>query len=281
MTDRQEASHQPKVVELRPEPSGLIAWLRELWSFRQVIWILTRKDFQVRYKRAAFGVLWAVALPLVQASIFVVVFSRVGHFNHTPFSYAGFVLAGVLTWSYFSSTIQASSTAIVDSSSLTDKVWFPRAVLVLVPAISNLFGLITSMVIVIIAIPVVHAHYTVRLLLLPVGMLLMVTFAVSLGLITSALHVYFRDVRFIIQASVLVWFYVTPIVYPATALHGLASWMAINPMTGIISLFQLAVAGPSDPLLIPLAVSIGVSVVFLMVGVEATRRYDRLFVDKL
>jgi lipopolysaccharide transport system permease protein len=281
MTDRDEAFHQPRVVELRPEPSRLVAWLRELWSFRQVIWVLTRKDFQVRYKRASFGVLWAVALPLVQASIFVVVFSRVGHFNHTPFSYSAFVLVGVLSWSYFNQTIQASSTAIVDSSSLTDKVWFPRAVLVLVPAISNLFGLVTSMVIVVAAIPIVHAHYTVRLLLLPVAMLLMVTFSVSLGLIASALHVYFRDVRFIIQASVLVWFYVTPIVYPATALKGLAPWMALNPMTGVISVFQFAVAGPSDPLRVAVSVSVGVSIVLLVIGVEITRRFDRLFVDKL
>jgi lipopolysaccharide transport system permease protein len=269
------------VVELRPEPTSLGRWLKEVWAFRQVTGILARKDFQVRYKRASFGILWAVLLPLLQAVVFVVIFSRVGRFNHTPFNYSAFVLSGTLSWAYFSMTALSGATSIVDGAGMTDKVWFPRSVLVLVPVISNLFSLMTSMVLLLISMELVHAHYTWRLVMLVPAILLLVTFSVAFGLVASALYVYFRDVKFIVQAGLLVFFYLTPIVYPSTAVHSIGPWMALNPMTGIIGLFQFAAAGPFGPMLRALLVSLAATAVLLVVGIEANRRHDRLFVDQL
>jgi lipopolysaccharide transport system permease protein len=270
-----------RVLELDANPSQRGAWFREIWAFREVISILARKDFQVKYKRASFGIVWAVLLPLIQAVVFVVIFSRVGRFNHTPFNYSAYVLSGVLSWAYFSATAASASTAIVDGATLTDKVWFPRSVLVLVPPLSNLFSLCTSVILLLVAMPIVGAHYTWRLLLIPPAMLLLIAFSVGFGLVTSALYVYFRDVKFIVQAGLLVWFYVTPLVYPASSLHALGAYLVYNPMTGIIGLFQFAAAGPFGGMLHALIVSFCVTAVLLVVGLEANRRHDRLFVDKL
>jgi lipopolysaccharide transport system permease protein len=269
------------MFELHPRPTKLVPWLKEIWGFREVTGVLARKDFQVRYKRASFGILWAVLLPLLQAIVFVVIFSRVGQFHHTPFNYPAYVLSGVLSWAYFSTTTLSASTSIVDGATLTDKVWFPRSLLVLVPSISNLFSLLTSMVLLIIAMPIVHAHMTWRLLIIVPAILLLVALTVSLGLVTSALHVYFRDVKFIVQAAILVWFYVTPIVYPATALHRLGPWLDFNPMTGVIGLFQFAAAGSYGPMMRSILVSCAVTAVLFVVGLQANRRHDRLFVDRL
>jgi ABC-type polysaccharide/polyol phosphate export permease len=242
---------------------------------------LTRKDFQVRYKRASFGILWAVLLPLIQALVFVVIFTRIGRFNHTPFSYPAFVLAGTLSWSYFSLAVVSAATSIVDGASLTAEVWFPRSVLVAVPALSNLFGLATSMILLILVMPFVHAAITWHVILLVPAMLLLFTFTLGMGLVASALHVYFRDVKFIVQAGIVVFFYLTPIVYPASALHAIGPWLACNPMSGIVGLFQFAAAGQFGALLRPLIVSVTITVVLLVVGLEANRRHDRLFVDQL
>jgi len=276
-----QVNSQRNVLEVGPQPTRLLPWFREFWAYREVLGILARKDFQTKYKRASFGIVWAVLLPMIQAAVFVVIFSRVGQFNHLSFNYSAYVLAGVLSWSYFGTSGLAASTAIVDGSSLTDKVWFPRSLLALVPALSNLFGLATSMVLLIVALPIVGAHVTWRLVFLPVAIVLLLLFTAGFGLVTSALHVYFRDVKFIVQAALLVWFYVTPIVYPAHALHTIGPYLDFNPMTGIINLFQFAAAGPFGPLMRPILVSIGVTVVMLVIGIEVTRRHDRLFVDKL
>jgi lipopolysaccharide transport system permease protein len=269
------------VMELRPEPTKRYPWFKEIWSFRWVVMTLARKDFQVRYKRASFGVMWAVLIPLVQAVVFVVLFSRIGRFSDLTFNYSAYVLSGVLAWSYFSMCLQSGTTSIVDGASITDKVWFPRSVLVLVPTFSNLFALVTSMIILIIAMPIIGAPYTWRLLLLIPAIVMIITFTTALNLVTSALHVYFRDVKYIVTASLLVAFYLTPIIYPASKLHTIGPWLSYNPMTGIIGLFQLATAGPFGPMQRSLLVSVSCTVVLMLVGLEANRRRDRLFVDEL
>lgn len=269
------------VSELTALPAPWGAWVREIWDHREVIGVLTRKDFQVRYKRASFGVLWAVLLPVVQAVVYVVVFSRIGRFNHTSFSYSAYVLSGVLAWAYFATTAQFAVTSIVDAASITDKVWFPRSVAAIVPVLSNLFGLLTSMVLLIIVMPFIHAHITWRLFMLIPALLLLCLFVLGFGLVTSALHVYFRDVKFLVQAGVLVFFYLTPIIYPAAALHSIGPWLALNPMTGIVGLFQYAAAGHFGALGPSLIVSGAATVLLLVAGLAGQRRYDRLFVDQL
>jgi lipopolysaccharide transport system permease protein len=269
------------VLDLGPRPSKRLPWLKEIWAARGVIGILTRKDFQTRYKRASFGLLWAVLLPLIQAVVFVVIFSRIGRFTHTHFNYSAYVLAGTLSWAYFNSTCSSAVTSIVDGSGLTDKVWFPRSVLVIVPAISNLFGLATSMVLLIIAMPIVHAHVTWHLVLIVPAITLLCAFVMGFGLVASALHVYYRDVKFIVLAGLVVLFYLTPIVYPASALRSIGPWLDYNPLTGIIGLFQFASAGSYGPMLRALVVSVVGTVILLVAGLEANRHYDRLFVDKL
>jgi ABC-type polysaccharide/polyol phosphate export permease len=267
-------------IDNRPEPTRV--WLVGLWRYRSVLWALARKDFKVRYKRASLGVFWAVAMPLLQASVMAFIFSRVGQFGAGQnFSYAGFVLAGMVPWFYASSSVPAETSAIVDGSSLADKVWFPRAILVLVPATANLVTLGISTVILLVALPIVGEPYTVQLLLLVPAAALLVAFVASLGLVLSAAHAYFRDVKFMVAAGMLIWFYVTPVVYPPSALGSAARWLDFNPLTGIVGLFQRAAVDAPVPSGRSLAVSIGTTLVLMVAAVVIHRRHDRLFVDLL
>lgn len=268
------------VLELEPGSDSRRAWLTSLWAHRAVIWVLARKDFQTRYKRASLGVAWAVVLPLVQAAVMIFVFS---HFVHGTkgVPYAAFVLSGVLVWGYFSASLPFATTAIVDGTSLTDKIWFPRAVLPLVPCISNLVGLGITIVILLIGAPILGAHPGVHLLLLIPACLLLVAFTMALSLTLAALHVYFRDVKFIVVASLTVWLYATPIMYPKARVGSLGKWLDFNPMTGIMSLFHVSVLGQDGSWLRSLVVSLVATAVLLVAAMEVHRRHDRLFVDLL
>jgi lipopolysaccharide transport system permease protein len=267
------------VLELEPGATPRREWLTSMWEHRGVILVLARKDFQTRYKRASFGVLWAVLVPLLQASVLIFVFS---HFVHAKgISYAAFVLSGILSWSYFAMVLPAGTTAIVDGTTITEKLWFPRAILPLIPCISNLVGLGISMVILLIGAPLVGAHPDLHLLLLIPACLLLVVFVMSLTMALSALQVYFRDVRFIVYAALTVWLYATPIMYPKARVGSLAPWLDFNPMTGIISLFHVAVIGRDGSWIRALVVSLISTAVLLVVAMEAQRRHDRLFVDLL
>lgn len=242
--------------------------------------MLARADFHVRYKRAVFGVAWAVAVPVVQAGVLAIVFSRVIR-TPTPDAFAGYVLAGVLAWSYFSQSVNTATTSIIDGSGLTDKVWFPRALLAIVPCLANIPGLVVSLGVMLIVLPLLRDPLMPTLLLLVPAVALLVCFTVTLSLVLAALQVYFRDVKFLVQAGLLLLFYVTPIAYPKSLLGTIRVVAEINPLTGVVGLFQVAAVGSHPGWAGAAAVSAGAMALLLIVAIEVHRRHDRLFVDLL
>lgn len=272
--------HRDRVLELTPAPERRGAWLKELWSYREVLDMLARKDFQTRYKRASFGILWAVAVPMLQAAVMAVVFTLVVRLPGSR-HFAVYVMSGVVPFSYFSTVVLAGTTAIVDGSSLTDKVWFPRALLVLVPAISNLVGFAVTLIVLLAVMPIFGVPMGTQLLVFLPAVAILVAFTAALSTVLAALDVYFRDVKFLVTAALMVWIYVTPILYPQSLLRGLAPWLDANPLTGIVVLFHMATVGSQGPWVRPVVVSVVATVMLLVVGAEAQRRHDRLFVDLL
>lgn len=280
--DGNRAAPQP-VLDLGAEPASRRDWLSTLWGHRGVVWVLARKDFQVRFKRATLGVLWAVAVPLVQATVLIFVFSHIIHVG-SRVPYGAYVLSGILGWSYFTTNLPAAVTSIVDGNGITDKVWFPRAILPLVPCLSGLVGLGISMILLLIGAPLLGGHVGLNLLLLIPACALFVSLTIAIALVTSALQVYFRDVRWLVSAMLMVWLYATPIMYPQADVGRLGRWLDLNPMTGVITLFHLAVLGQTVSNASwhrPVAVSIVAALVLMLIGIEAHRRRDRAFVDLL
>jgi lipopolysaccharide transport system permease protein len=273
-------SSATQVLEIGAQPAGLRQWLRAMWGHREVLWMLARKDFQVRYKRASLGILWAVAVPLIQAAVLAIIFSKLVRVP-SKVPYAPFVFAGTVAWAYFSGATTTTVSSIVDGSGLTDKVWFPRALLPIVPCLATLVGFGVSAAALLVIAPLLGAPVTPWMLVLVPATLLMIAFTIALGLVLSALDVYFRDVKFLVTAALLVWIYVTPILYPQSVLKHLGPWLDFNPMTGIVDLFHLAVLGPVEPWHRAVIVSCVATVVLFVAGIEGHRRYDRLFVDLL
>jgi lipopolysaccharide transport system permease protein len=268
-------------IDLQGESTSPGRLARQLWEARELFLILSRKEFHVRYRRASFGILWALALPLLQAAVLALVFSKVAHIRAAP-HYAVFVLAGMAPWSYFSMTISAGSTAVVDSTDLSSKVYFPRAVLPLAQLAANLYGYLVTVAIVLLLCPLFHVGLgPAALLLLPASILLLALTA-GFCLTASALHVYFRDVRYIVSAALMVWFYVTPVVYPAGDASGkLRLLLELNPMTGILDLFRTATVGGVGPMAVPVLISLAWTLGLLTTATLLHCRYQRVFADLL
>ena len=271
---------QPALREIDDRPPTSRAWLASLFAHRSVLLVLAKADFHVRYKRAVFGVAWAVAVPLAQAFVLAVVFSRLVNITINQ-GFAAYILAGVLAWGYFAQTVNGASTSIVDGSGLTDKVWFPRALLPLVHCLANVVGLGVSLVALVVALPLIGSSIDVRVLWLVPASVLLLCFTASMALLLSALHVYFRDVKYLVQAGLLMWFYVTPIAYPRGLLRGLEQWADFNPATGVVTLFQMAAVGSQPHWGRAVTVSVVVTLLMAAAALEAHRRHDLLFVDLL
>ena len=241
--------------------------------------VLARKDFFVRYRRASFGVLWAVALPLLQAAVLATVLRRFVRFEVAG-NYVMFVLAGTTAWAFFANAVSVGSTAIVDGQGLTTKVYFPRLVLPLAAVLANVFGLVPAVAVLAVGAALDGSFGPELLLLLP-AIALVAVFTAACSAVLSALHVYFRDVRYAVQAALLVWLYVTPVIYPLTAVGGLRRWIELNPLTGIVELFRAATSTADAGWLSSLWSTMAWTLVLLIAALALHRRFDRLFVDLL
>lgn len=266
--------------DLRGETTPIAELVRQTWASRELIRTLARKEFLVRYRRASFGLAWAVALPLLQAVILSFVISRFASFS-TIDHYGVYVFGGTLTFSFFSTALASGATSIVDGSTMSTKIYFPRAVFPLVVVGSGIYGFVLSCVLLVVMALVVGVDPHPRLLLIVPAGLLAVGLTVAGSLVLSALHVYFRDIRYLVQAVLLPLFYLTPVFYPLSATGGAASWIKVNPVTGIVELVHAATVGAEPGWPSALFWSIGWLMALLAVGCVLHRRYDRVFGDLL
>ena len=271
--------------ELTGEPAPLRDMLEDVWRSRDLLRMLAKKDFVARYRRASLGMAWAVGLPLVQAVVLAVVLSHIVRFK-TGVNYATFVYTGTLAWSFFSGTITSTTTSIVDGQVLATKIYFPRAILPLTTVVASLFAFLPGLPLLIILAAAFGVHLGLHTFLLIPATLLMIALTTAISLVAAALHVYFRDMKYIVQAAVLPWFWASAVFYPlnSTILPAgpLRTLVELNPATGMILLFRAAVVPGADPgWAVTLWWPFVWTAVLLVVAAALYRRFDRVFVDLL
>ncbi len=264
------------------------ALLRDLWASRRLVGVLARKDFLVRYRRTRLGLIWAVAVPLVQAAVLAVVFSSVlpnvttsGGSGRLG-SYAVFVLSGMVPWAFVSGALPAASTSIADSANLAQRIYFPRLVLPLVAVLTACYPLLATLGVFLAVALVLGPGLQPELLWVLPGSVLVVLVVFSLSLFLSAAQVYLRDLRFVVSAGLTVLFYLTPVIYPLErapqAAHDL---IRVLPASGSVEIFHRAV-GAADPLMWRSVLASAVWIlVFGVAGLVLHSRRDRVLADLL
>lgn len=278
-TPQPPATASANAFDLRGEHGSMAEYLRDLRRSWPLLRVLARKEFLVRYRRASFGVVWALALPLLQAGVLALVLPRFVRFD-VEGSYVLFVLAGSTVWAFFAGSVGDGTASIVAAQDISTRVYFPRLVLPLVVVLSNLYALLPGVGVLAAATIAVHGP-TVRVGWLIPAVLLGTILVASLAAALSAMHVYFRDVRYLVQASLIPLFYLTPVIYPLDAIGRLRPWIEVNPVTGVVQLFRAGTVGVEGPWMTGVAWSVGWSVVVFVLALTVHRRRDRVFVDLL
>lgn len=267
--------------ELRGERSSFSTLVRDLWRSRELVIMLARKDFFVRYRRASLGIIWAIGLPLIQALVFAFVLSQFARFQ-TPIPFPVFVFSGVLPWSFFNNGVMMGTTSVVDGSALATKIYFPRAVLPLVTVFSGFYGLIIGVVVLIGMAGAFGAPLGLPLLLMVPAIALVILLSSGFALILGALQVYFRDIKHVVAAITLPWFWASGVFYPQSVLStGFRRLIAINPAVGMISLFRASIGTAPDGWETSLWFSLGWVVVLFALAAVLYQRWDRVCVDLL
>jgi lipopolysaccharide transport system permease protein len=269
--------------ELTGETSSLRQILRDIWTNRGLIRILSRKDFFVRYRRASFGVLWAVGLPLVQALVLAVIFTKIVKIPtvqyHIP--YPVYVFSGILPWTFFSGSVGTGVNTIVEGNSIATRIYFPRAILPLVNVTSGMYGYTPGLVILVVLAVGFGVPIGLQLLWIFPAAAVMFLLSAAFSLVLAGMQVYFRDMRHIIAAIMLPWFWVSAVFFPLERLGNLRRWVEINPATGMIQLYRAAFGAAAPHFETAVWWTLGWTVVLLVAAGLIHRRYDRVFVDLL
>ena len=256
--------------------------LRELWRYRDLLYFLVWRDVLVRYKQAVFGVAWAVLQPLLTMVVFTVIFNQIlGVKSSDPsLPYAVFSYSGLLPWQFFSGGLGRSGVSVVANSNLLTKVYFPRLAIPLAAVLAGLVDLGISFLVLIALMAGYGIVPTWQVVFLPLFVLLALAAAFAVGLWLSALIVLYRDVAYVIPFLVLLWMYVSPVIYPIDKIPAgpLRVVFALNPMTGVIGGFRWALLGQEFPGSY-LLTSTAIVVVLLVGGLFFFRRMERVFAD--
>jgi ABC-2 type transport system permease protein len=221
--------------------------LRELFAHREVLVNLTRKELKVKYKSSALGILWSMLNPLMYLVVFYVVF-RFFLPNDIPHFHV-YLLSGLLAWTLFSTALAGAAGSVVGNTSLVTKVAFPREILPLSAIGSSLVNFFFQFV-VLLAVLVAFAYPFTGpgVVLLPLGLAVLLIFSVAAGFATSAFNVRYRDTGHLVELALLAWFWLTPVIYPASHVlqHGQAAFRLyqLNPLVTITLAFQRALYGP-------------------------------------
>lgn len=256
-------------------PSG-----RELWEYRDLLYFLTKRELQIRYKQSFFGISWALLQPLVLAFIFALVF---GAFIHTPtdgLPTAVFMVAGIVPWLFFSQAVMLGANSLVLDADLISKVYFPRIAIPVAKGLSLIIDLVIAFAVVI-AVGLIYGEpISSNIWLVPafVALGLVTTFALSS--LAAAVNVKYRDVQLVMPMLVQVMFFITPVLYPASKIHGDWQYLyALNPMSSVLEGIRWAIFDTTAPGPTEVAISAGAALVLLLVSLSYFQRTEHYFAD--
>lgn len=267
------------LVIIEPKRDWAVFNLRELWNYRDLLYILVERDLKIRYKQTIIGAAWAVLQPLITMVIFAFFFGKISGVPSDGLPYPIFAYAGLLPWTFFSNAVTNSGNSLVMNSSLITKVYFPRMIVPIATVIASFLDFIIASVFLILMMIYYDIGISPNLLMLPVVISLIIVLAVGIGLWTAALNVKYRDVRFALPFVIQIGLFITPIIYPLSSVPDDWHWvMSLNPLTGFIEAFRDACFGhPFDWM--NLGISTAVTLIILFFTMRIFRKMERSFAD--
>lgn len=274
-------------VIIEPQRTWWKIDLRELWYYRDLMWLLVRRDLVAVYKQSILGPAWQVLQPLLTAVMFAVIFGIMARMSTPGIPPLLFYLAGVVPWTFFASVVSRTSSAFTTNAALMTKVFYPRLISPLATTLATAVNFLVQLAAFFLFAVVyrISGAYPwglgMEALMLPVLIMLLTLMGMGLGTIVAALTTKLRDLTFLVGFGVQLLMFMSPVIFPLAMVPPggrMYTVIKLNPMTPVIEGFRSALLGtPMDwsTLLYPL----GFSALVLVVGVLLFQRIERSFAD--
>lgn len=281
MTELQIAKRHP----LMRSGFGLLdLWmcLTEFWQRRSLLWHMTVRHLRGQYKQSVLGYAWAFVNPLSQMLILSFVFSVILRIPSQDVPYPLFLLVGLVPWIFFSGTVSSATDSVVGAASLVTKVYFPREVLPTAAMLTKLVDLGFG-ILILIGLMVYFGHppeWTA--VWLPVLFFIHILFMLGLAFPLAALNVYFHDVRFLVGVVLLMWFYMTPVIYPVELVPDRYRILFdLNPNSLFINAYRRVLLEGVDPGLDRVFLGTVIALLTFLIGYYLFKRMESGFADRI
>lgn len=259
----------------------MINKIGELYTYREMIFSMIRRDIRGKYKASVLGFLWTFLNPLLQLFIYTMVFSVILRAGIEDFYIYLFI--GLVPWNFFAASVSGGAFCVVGQENLIKKIYFPRLVLPISYVTSAFVNmLLTFIVIFVVLILSGRGFNIVALLFLPVIWLVEYLLALGMCMVTSALTVYFRDLEYLLNIVMMGWMYLTPIMYTTEMVpEELRYLFLLNPMTAIIEAYHEILYFKMIPQMETLTNAMIWGIGLLIIGSLIFEMMQRKFVEEL
>lgn len=258
----------------------------EVWRYRDLVFLLTKKTFTLQYKQTILGPLWSVIYPLCTSAIMTIVFGRIAKIDTAGVPHILFYLLTNALWGFFSACVNTNSRTFVDNAYLFGKVYFPRLTVPISNALYHLIGFCIQLAIVI---PLsvfffvrgrITPHYEwawlLPLILLQTGFL-----GIGTGILLSSATTKYRDLMILVTVGIQMWMYLSPVIYPVSQVANplLKTVLAVNPMTAPLECIRFIMTGKGQILPVSVVSAVLCSVFALFLGAWVFGRVEKTFMD--
>lgn len=259
--------------------------VREVLSYKDLLFMFVRRDFVAFYKQTILGPLWFFIQPILTTIIFTIIFGRVARISTDGLPDILFYLAGITAWNYFSACWNETTDIFRKNQEIFGKVYFPRVIMPLSVVITNLFRLgIQFLLFMLVYFWFLFSEAGLQpnlyLLLFPYLVLLMALLGLGLGMLISALTVKYRDLVFLMQFVIQLAMYATPVVYPLSIVRPERQWLLIaNPMTSVVETFRYGFLGAGTFSWVNLLYATAATLIIFLIGLLVFNRTEKSFMD--
>lgn len=254
--------------------------LTRLFNYKDLLFVFILREFAVRYRQAVLGILWAVLQPLSMMFLFVFVFVYVLGYKVSEYPAHLFFLSGTIIWGFFNGAVGFGINSLTNHYHLITKIYFPREIIPISGVILYLIDLFISFIIFLIFILLSDVKLTLSFFWVPVLVVMLFVFSISLVLLFSALNVYYRDVKLLSGFVLQLWFFATPVFYSIDKVSmKMKLLLFLNPLTFIVENFRRITLEGKGIVLWQLVLVAGVIILFYIFCYNIFAKLEKRFAD--
>ena len=273
-------------THLEPKNGWFDINLKEVWRYRDLIWLFTKRSFVLRYKQTILGPAWVILQPLMTTLIFTLVFGGIAGISTDGVPQVLFYMGGNAVWSFFAACLNGTASTFTGNAGVFGKVYFPR----LVSPISTVLSSVVNFLIQLAMFLCFWVYYLVTgqispnylgMLMLPVILVYLGLLGLGFGIIVSSMTTKYRDLAMLVSFGVSLWMYITPVVFPVSTLGngGLYQLVMLNPVTCAVETFRWAFLGQGMVSPLYWGISTVMMAVVVFFGVVVFSKVEKTFMD--